>query len=43
MIIQESVPNDYDGSYWHAKCISTFGKYFNYIVIPTIIIKINII
>lgn len=22
MIIQESVPNDYDGSYWPAKCIS---------------------
>jgi len=43
MIIQESVPNDYDGSYWPAKCISTFDKYFNYIIIPTIMIKINII
>lgn len=43
MIIQEYFPNDYDGSYWPARCISTFGKYFNFIIIPTIMIKLNII
>lgn len=28
MINKESMTNNFDGTYWPAKCISTFGKYF---------------